>query len=273
MFRIFQIVFLISLSFRCNSPQIATYEEHSDHSEFIGSCLDFLAGRNDLVSLSDPAALEELQHSAEEHSSNTVIIGDLFYDLNAKEGRHFRLDSASRISYYQPKSVVLGGWETIQHLCARHIRYELEKSFLAYREEGTKNRAEKNLILYMKFAEAVKGKPNHIRNFLFIPAFRFAGNEGAYFPSCNLLEKMRDPILSGLQSAKRNPEAMTAWTQMMLAVTNYSAVRNQDCKVTVHSELKFAEKETANFKNEVEQVSKAKSASKIRFGQATGKGK
>ncbi|PKA15791.1 hypothetical protein [Leptospira haakeii] len=262
--------------FSCNSPQVTAYQEHSDHHEFIGSCLDFLAGSDSFVPLTDAVALDELRHSAEEHASNSVIIGDLYYDLNQKEGRHFYLESDDSIAYYRPQAVVLGGWEMIQHLCARHIRHEIERGFAKSSSILKKNPAsikeaeilaEKNLILYLKFAEASKGKPSHIRNFLFIPVSRFLKKgAGIYFPSCNLMDKMKDPILYGLQSAKRNPETMTAWTQMMLAVTNFSATHMQDCKVSVESPLKLLQVEKTELRDVIEEPQRNRSASKIKFG-------
>ncbi|WP_108929752.1 hypothetical protein [Leptospira johnsonii] len=270
--------FLSSLFFllTCNSPQVTAYQEHSEHHEFIGSCLDFLAGNDSFVPLTDAVALEELRHSAEEHASNSVIIGDLYYDLNQKEGKHFYLQSDDSIAYYRPQAVVLGGWEMIQHLCARHIRHEIERGFarsssivrkdLASIKEA-ETLAEKNLIIYLKFAEASKGKPSHIRNFLFIPVSRFLKKGGGiYFPSCNLMDKMKDPILYGLQSAKRNPETMTAWTQMMLAVTNFSATHMQDCRVSAESPLKLLQAEKTELRDVIEEPQKTKSASKIKFG-------
>ncbi|MGJ4746240.1 hypothetical protein ACQV5M_07765 [Leptospira sp. SA-E8] len=272
------LLFLISLSFLfyCNSPQVTAYQEHSEHHEFIGSCLDFLAGSDSFVPLTDPVALEELQHSAEEHASNSVIIGDLYYDLNQKEGKHFYLDKEDSILYYRPQAVVLGGWEMIQHLCARHIRHEIERGFAKSSSIVRKDLAsireaeilaEKNLIIYLKFAEAAKGKPSHIRNFLFIPVSRFLKKGGGiYFPSCNLMDKMKNPILYGLQSAKRNPETMTAWTQMMLAVTNFSATHMQDCRVSADSPLKLLQVEKTELRDVLEEPQKNKSASKIKFG-------
>ncbi|PJZ77521.1 hypothetical protein [Leptospira neocaledonica] len=270
--------FLISLFFHfsCSSPQVIAYQEHSEHHEFIGSCLDFLAGNDSFVPLKDAVALEELRHSAEEHASNSVIIGDLYYDLNQKEGRHFYLEKDDSITYYRPQSVVLGGWEMIQHLCARHIRHEIERGFarsssiirkdLASIKEA-ETLAEKNLIIYLKFAEASKGKPSHIRNFLFIPVSRFLKRGGGiYFPACNLMDKMKDPILYGLQSAKRNPESMTAWSQMMLAVTNFSATHMQDCKVSAESPLKLLQAEKTELKDVIEEPQKGKAASRIKFG-------
>ncbi|MEI1276858.1 hypothetical protein V6Z05_00905 [Leptospira venezuelensis] len=275
------LFFLSSLFilFSCNSPQVTAYQEHSDHHEFIGSCLDFLAGSDSFVPLTDAVALDELRHSAEEHASNSVIIGELYYDLNQKEGKHFYLENDDSIIYHRPKSVVLGGWEMIQHLCARHIRHEIERGFARSSSVARKGQAsireaeslaEKNLIIYLKFAEATKGKPSHIRNFLFIPVSRFLKKGGAiYFPSCNLMEKMKDPILSGLQSAKRSPETMTAWTQMMLAVTNFSATHTQDCKVNAESPLKLLHVEKTELKDVIEEPQKIKSASKIKFGTKT----
>ncbi|TGK35840.1 hypothetical protein EHO65_18860 [Leptospira andrefontaineae] len=272
------LFFLSSLFFLfyCNSPQVTAYQEHSEHHEFIGSCLDFLAGSDSFVPLTDAVALDELRHSAEEHASNSVIIGDLYYDLNQKEGKHFYLESDDSIIYHRPKSVVLGGWEMIQHLCARHIRHEIERGFARsssiVRKDPASIReaeslAEKNLIIYLKFAEASKGKPSHIRNFLFIPVSRFLKSGGGiYFPSCNLMDKMKDPILSGLQSAKRNPETMTAWTQMMLAVTNFSAIHMQDCRVSVGSPLKLLQVEKTELRDVLEEPQKNKSVSKIKFG-------
>ncbi|PJZ25760.1 hypothetical protein CH352_02005 [Leptospira hartskeerlii] len=265
--------------FSCNSPQVTAYQEHSEHHEFIGSCLDFLAGNDSFVPLTDAVALEELRHSAEEHASNSVIIGDLYYDLTQKEGRHFYLESDDSIAYYRPQAVVLGGWEMIQHLCARHIRHEIERGFarsssIVRKDQASMKEAEtlaeKNLIIYLKFAEASKGKPSHIRNFLFIPVSRFLKKGGGiYFPSCNLMDKMKDPILYGLQSAKRNPETMTAWTQMMLAVTNFSATHAQECKVSAESPLKLLQAEKTELRDVLEEPQKNKSTSKIKFGPKT----
>ncbi|TGK02693.1 hypothetical protein EHQ53_13070 [Leptospira langatensis] len=275
------IYFLLLLGwYGCSSPQLSTYQEHNDHSEFIPSCLNFLAGEDSYVQLKDHNTLDELKHSAEDHASNSVVIGDLYYDLAAREGRHFFLDPDDLVTYYKPKTVVIGGWEMIQHLCARHIRHEIERGFyrsgLIVRKDAAsiqeaESIANENLALYLKFAEVAKGKPSHVRNFLFIPISKLVKRtEKTYFPPCNLLERLGTPILSGLQGNKRDRAAMTAWTEMMLAVTNYSITHPQECKVTVRTPLRsFHRSEESEFKDPSQISSKSRrTVSKTRYGSS-----
>ncbi|TGK07973.1 hypothetical protein EHO59_00750 [Leptospira semungkisensis] len=277
-FRRIAIYFLLLWGLHgCSSPQVSTYEEHNDHSEFIPSCLNFLAGEDSYITLADHKALDELKHSAEDHASNSVIIGELYYDLSAREGRHFHLDPDDLITYYKPRTVILGGWEMIQHLCARHIRHEIERGFLrsglivrkdAASIREAENIANENLALYLKFAEVAKGKPSHVRNFLFIPISKLVKRKDkTYFPSCNLLERLGTPIVNGLQGNKKDRGAMTAWTEMMLAVTNYSITHQQECKVTVRTPLRsFHKSEESEFKNPSQSSSKSKrTVSKTRY--------
>ncbi|TGK03254.1 hypothetical protein EHQ53_06950 [Leptospira langatensis] len=155
--------------------------------------------------------------------------GEIVYDPETKEGKHFQISRWGRIEYYRSKYEILDPQEGMDFLCAEKIRWDLEKRFLATAKKMKENpisvsnrkEAAENLKEYVRFSKAVNSKSQIVRNFLFLSLTKYMeGNQGLPISPCGLTSAAKGIIEIAVRDLK-DPETRRAWAAAIPIFSGY----------------------------------------------------
>ncbi|TGM97817.1 hypothetical protein EHR06_16205 [Leptospira dzoumogneensis] len=173
--------------------------------------------------------LDTLYKISEQNIRETYLTGQIVYVPEAGEGKHFHLNKDGKPEYYRIKYETLHAKEGTEFFCAERIRLDLEKKFLATSTKLKKNpldlktrqELETNLGSYLKFANAVQGKSQIIRNFLFFSLGKYMkGDQGIPISPCEFTQKILTPLTIATTDLK-DADPKLAWAANIQIFTAY----------------------------------------------------
>ncbi|PJZ27543.1 hypothetical protein CH352_08780 [Leptospira hartskeerlii] len=173
--------------------------------------------------------LDTLYKISEQNIRETYLTGQIVYVPEVGEGKHLQLNKDGKLEYYRIKYETFHAKEGTEFFCAERLRIDLEKKFQATAAKLKKNpldlkarqELETNLGSYLKFANAVQGKSQIVRNFLFFSLGKYMkGDQGIPVSPCEFTQKILEPITiatSGLTDA----DPKLAWAANIQIFTAY----------------------------------------------------
>ncbi|TGM16432.1 hypothetical protein EHQ81_05840 [Leptospira selangorensis] len=173
--------------------------------------------------------LDTLYKISEHNIRETYLTGQIVYVPEAGEGKHLHLNKDGKLEYYRIKYETLHAKEGTEFFCAERLRLDLEKKFQSTSAKLRKNpldlkarqELEANLESYLKFSNAVQGKSQVVRNFLFFSLGKYMkGDQGLPISPCEFTQKILNPITiatSGLTDA----DSKLAWAANIQIFTAY----------------------------------------------------
>lgn len=200
-----------------------------DHPDISKACLQFLSSEKSASSENEQIMLDTLYKISEHNIRETYLTGQIVYVPEAGEGKHLHLNKDGKFEYYRIKYETLGAKDGTEFFCAERLRLDLEKKFQTTSAKLKKNpldlkarqELETNLDSYLKLANAVQGKLQIIRNFLFFSLGKYMkGDQGLPISPCEFTQKILNPITiatSGLTDA----DSKLAWAANIQIFTAY----------------------------------------------------
>lgn len=203
-----------------------TYINHPDINK---ACLRFLFSDKSVSSGNERIMLETLYKISEQNIREDYMTGQIVYVPEAGEGKHFHLNKDGNIEYYRIKYETLSAEEGTKFFCAERLRLDLEKKFqttsakLKVNPLDTKARLEleSNLESYLKFSNALEGKSQIVRNFLFFTLGKYMkGDQGLPVSPCDFTQKIIKPITIAT-SDLTDTDSKLAWAANIQIFTAY----------------------------------------------------
>ncbi|WP_244280452.1 hypothetical protein [Leptospira saintgironsiae] len=224
-----QLSFLFSF-LSCLSSAKNLQQSYINYPNLENACLHFLASDNSNLSGEDIVMFDTLKKISEHDTGKDAYrTGQIVYVPEAGEGKHLHQNKDGKLEYYRIKYETLNAKEGTEFFCAEKVRFNLEKKFQATSAKLKKNpldlkarqELETNLDSYLKFANAVQGKSQIIRNFLFFSLGKYMkGDQGIPVSPCEFTQKILNPITiatSGLTDA----DSKLAWAANIQIFTAY----------------------------------------------------